>query len=504
MRSLRWHAGSWGASRLCRSRDACSTPTSPTGTVDSLDVTVSLPVGCGDRARGVLGDQVRVDRRAGVSARGGRAHHLGAQVGDVAGHPHARHRGRPRRVRRHGVPTRRPISCSTASSPSEASTVRRARRSAARRPRAPRGTTSPRRQPHAGEPPSVGSPRPTTSPGDHRGCPERGQLLAPRRRSGPARCAGRGRRRRVHCRNSSAWCTAIGAGGQHADRLVAHLPAVAVRAVQDVAAPALRAGPGTSGSSSTRPVATSSRRARTGRPVGQRHDEPVVRRARRPRPGRDAPRRRTPPARPARAPAGRAGGDALLAQQAVHPVGRARCAGCPVVDHQHRPPRPRQRHRPAQPRGTATDHHHISHAASIGPPPTPIGKHPCRSGKLRPMDDIDQLMRTVGPRLRAVRQQRGLTLAQASDGTGISVSTLSRLESGTRRPQPGAAGPAGRPVPRAARRAGRRARDRATRASTRARSPSTARPSSRCPGGPAACSSTSWSCRPARRRPTRS
>ena len=51
------------------------------------------------------------------------------------------------------------------------------------------------------------------------------------------------------------------------------------------------------------------------------------------------------------------------------------------------------------------------------------------------MDDVDQLMRTVGPRLRAVRQQRDLTLAQASDATGISVSTLSRLESGTRRPQ---------------------------------------------------------------------
>ena len=44
-------------------------------------------------------------------------------------------------------------------------------------------------------------------------------------------------------------------------------------------------------------------------------------------------------------------------------------------------------------------------------------------------------MRAVGPRLRLVRQQRGLTLAQASAATGISVSTLSRLESGTRRPQ---------------------------------------------------------------------
>lgn len=40
----------------------------------------------------------------------------------------------------------------------------------------------------------------------------------------------------------------------------------------------------------------------------------------------------------------------------------------------------------------------------------------------------------VGPRLRALRQDRGATLAGLSAATGISVSTLSRLESGQRRP----------------------------------------------------------------------
>jgi transcriptional regulator with XRE-family HTH domain len=40
----------------------------------------------------------------------------------------------------------------------------------------------------------------------------------------------------------------------------------------------------------------------------------------------------------------------------------------------------------------------------------------------------------VGPRLRALRHQRGTTLTQLADLTGISVSTLSRLESGSRRP----------------------------------------------------------------------
>lgn len=40
----------------------------------------------------------------------------------------------------------------------------------------------------------------------------------------------------------------------------------------------------------------------------------------------------------------------------------------------------------------------------------------------------------VGQRLRALRQRRGSTLAEVARVTGISVSTLSRLESGARRP----------------------------------------------------------------------
>ncbi|RDI49083.1 helix-turn-helix domain-containing protein [Nocardia mexicana] len=50
------------------------------------------------------------------------------------------------------------------------------------------------------------------------------------------------------------------------------------------------------------------------------------------------------------------------------------------------------------------------------------------------MDDIDQALDAVGPRLRALRKQRETTLADLSTATGISVSTLSRLESGARRP----------------------------------------------------------------------
>jgi transcriptional regulator with XRE-family HTH domain len=40
----------------------------------------------------------------------------------------------------------------------------------------------------------------------------------------------------------------------------------------------------------------------------------------------------------------------------------------------------------------------------------------------------------VGPRLKALRSQRGVTLTALSESTGISKSTLSRLERGQRRP----------------------------------------------------------------------
>jgi len=49
------------------------------------------------------------------------------------------------------------------------------------------------------------------------------------------------------------------------------------------------------------------------------------------------------------------------------------------------------------------------------------------------MSDVE-VLRAVGPRLRAVRTKNDLTLGQLSTATGISVSTLSRLESGRRKP----------------------------------------------------------------------
>jgi transcriptional regulator with XRE-family HTH domain len=67
--------------------------------------------------------------------------------------------------------------------------------------------------------------------------------------------------------------------------------------------------------------------------------------------------------------------------------------------------------------------------------PCKAGNFLCRDGKLHGMDDdLGHALIGVGARLRALRQQRESTLADLSTATGISVSTLSRLESGARRP----------------------------------------------------------------------
>jgi transcriptional regulator with XRE-family HTH domain len=46
----------------------------------------------------------------------------------------------------------------------------------------------------------------------------------------------------------------------------------------------------------------------------------------------------------------------------------------------------------------------------------------------------DRTLDAVGPRLKQLRQHRGITLSDLADETGISTSTLSRLEAGLRRP----------------------------------------------------------------------
>lgn len=50
------------------------------------------------------------------------------------------------------------------------------------------------------------------------------------------------------------------------------------------------------------------------------------------------------------------------------------------------------------------------------------------------MSDTDAVLEAVGPRLKDARNGRDLTLVEVSEQSGISVSTLSRLEAGLRRP----------------------------------------------------------------------
>ncbi|GAA1926899.1 XRE family transcriptional regulator [Brevibacterium antiquum] len=51
------------------------------------------------------------------------------------------------------------------------------------------------------------------------------------------------------------------------------------------------------------------------------------------------------------------------------------------------------------------------------------------------MDELmDRTLDAVGPRLKQLRQRRDITLTDLSEETGISISTLSRLEAGHRRP----------------------------------------------------------------------
>lgn len=49
-------------------------------------------------------------------------------------------------------------------------------------------------------------------------------------------------------------------------------------------------------------------------------------------------------------------------------------------------------------------------------------------------DSLDRTLDTVGPRLKQLRQRRDVTLVDLAEETGISTSTLSRLEAGLRRP----------------------------------------------------------------------
>lgn len=49
-------------------------------------------------------------------------------------------------------------------------------------------------------------------------------------------------------------------------------------------------------------------------------------------------------------------------------------------------------------------------------------------------DDLAEILEAIGPRVRKLRRDRRLTLKEVEARTGLSLSTLSRLETGRRRP----------------------------------------------------------------------
>ena len=144
-------------------------------------------------------------------------------------------------------------------------------------------------------------------------------------------------------------------GGQHPNRLVAYLVAVAVGAVQHVASPALRQ-PGHVGQLVHQTGGHQQASSLDAATVSQLHPEPDVAPAHRPRRGDRAGDHLTAIARHL-CPAGGqqvSGVHSLPAQVVVHVSGRgvARESG---IDHQHRAACAPEGQRPAEPGGTTTD-----------------------------------------------------------------------------------------------------------------------------------------------------
>jgi transcriptional regulator with XRE-family HTH domain len=115
------------------------------------------------------------------------------------------------------------------------------------------------------------------------------------------------------------------------------------------------------------------------------------------------------------------------------------------IEHEYRTPRASQHQSRAEPCcAAAHDHNFIfieylfAHAHEHGTTPISLAIFlailASRGDHGGMDDDLNQALTAVGPRLRALRKERDITLAELSTATGISESTLSRLESGGRKP----------------------------------------------------------------------
>ena len=115
------------------------------------------------------------------------------------------------------------------------------------------------------------------------------------------------------------------------------------------------------------------------------------------------------------------------------------------IDHRDPASRPAEHESRAQTCRAAADHHHVIvrnfHERRVHPSTRRLTTFVAVSGNRAlpwaAMSDAPALatvLAEVGPRLKRLRTRRGVTLTQLAAETGISKSTLSRLESGQRKP----------------------------------------------------------------------
>ena len=116
--------------------------------------------------------------------------------------------------------------------------------------------------------------------------------------------------------------------------------------------------------------------------------------------------------------------DVVGAEQAADGV-RRRVARVPGVDDDDVEAHPSERQRRLQARAAASDHHdvriHVAHSSHVGRDV---------ASSLAELATDEERIRL---RLRALREERGLSLDAVADAAGMAASTLSRLETGKRR-----------------------------------------------------------------------
>jgi transcriptional regulator with XRE-family HTH domain len=107
-----------------------------------------------------------------------------------------------------------------------------------------------------------------------------------------------------------------------------------------------------------------------------------------------------------------------------------------MINNEHAPACPTQHQGGAESRDSTADHHYVPELVHVlkcsALKINKQGRLLIQQVRAKVVNMADEQLRQIGPRLRAARKERGLTLDQLAEASGISTSTLSRLESGKR------------------------------------------------------------------------